>query len=59
MWGGKAEKEGGGGLQGKGCRSFIRVCLAALCGKTEEKREVGMEGWRERERWTREKREKA
>lgn len=48
MRGGKAEKEKGGGVQGKGCRSFIRVCLAALCGKTEEKREVGMEGRRER-----------
>lgn len=33
-----------GGREGKGCRSFSGVCLTALCGKAEEKREVGMEG---------------
>lgn len=55
MRGGKAEKETKGGErergeEGKGCRSFSHVCLTALCGGTEEKREVGIEGSRERER---------
>lgn len=61
MRGGKAEKETKGGERerggGKGCHPFSRVCLTALCGGTEEKREVGIEGSRERE--TGEKREKA
>lgn len=53
--GGKAEKEmkggrAGEGRRGKGCRSFSRVCLTALCGAGEEKREVGIEGSRERGR---------
>lgn len=40
----------GEGRRGKGCRSFSHVCLTALCGAGEEKREVGIEGSRERER---------